>query len=196
MSSARHSRARTGTAEIGSRERRRAERRKRKARGPRPDQETPAAAEDGGGDAPVESRSERKNREAREALEPLHDYERPPVVTLGAVVSALLAASIVTAYVAGAKVSGDRPPIAQVIVPTLLMGVMAWGMWRARYWAVLGFQVVVLILIIATALGTVQATSVVQVIGNFVVLAVSGAFFFFLVKALARIQMPDRLPRD
>jgi threonine/homoserine/homoserine lactone efflux protein len=69
-------------------------------------------------------------------------------------------------------------------------------MWRARYWAVLGFQVVLLILIIATALGTVQATSATQVIGNALVLAISGTFFYFMIKALARIQMPERLPRE
>jgi hypothetical protein len=172
---------------MGSRERKRAERRKRKERGAH--REHPR-------DPPSPSRSERKNQEARAALEPLQEYERPLVVTIGAVISGLLALSIVVAYLAGAEVNGDRPPIAQVIVPTLLMGVMAWGMWRARYWAVLGFQVVLLILVIATALGTVQATSALQVVGNLLVLAITGTLFYFMVKALARIQMPDRLPRD
>jgi threonine/homoserine/homoserine lactone efflux protein len=67
-------------------------------------------------------------------------------------------------------------------------------MWRARYWAVLGFQVVLLFLIIAAALGLVRAESAVQVIGNVLVIAVAGAFFYFMVKALARIEMPDRGP--
>jgi glyoxylate carboligase len=172
---------------MGSRERRRAERRKRKERGahrPRVPEPSPP------------SRSELKNQQAREALEPLRRDERPLVVTIGAIVSALLAASIVVAYLAGAEVNGEPPPVAQVIVPALLMGIMAFGMWRARYWAVLGFQVVLLILIIATALGTVQATSATQVIGNALVLAISGTFFYFMIKALARIQMPERLPRE
>jgi hypothetical protein len=76
------------------------------------------------------------------------------------------------------------------------MGVMAWGMWRARYWAVLGFQVVLLFLIIAAALGLVAAGSLFQVVGNVVLMALAGACFYFMVKALARIQMPQQRPPD
>jgi hypothetical protein len=54
---------------------------------------------------------------------------------------------------------------------------------------------VLLFLIIAAALGLVQATGALQAVGNLLVIAVAGAFFYFMVKALARIQMPDRGPR-
>ena len=184
---------------MGSRERKRAELQRRKQRAvERPpvgsSPETGAPVESAVANAP-ESRSEQKNREAREALPPLAEGERPLVVTIAAVISALLALSVAGAYIAGAEVDGERPPILQVIVPTLLMGLMAWGMWRARYWAVLGFQTLMLILILATALGLVQAVNVVQVLGNLVVLAISGTLFYFMIKALARIQMPERAPR-
>jgi hypothetical protein len=188
---------------MGSRERRRAERRKRKRRSAeRVEGSGSGSAASRGNGAEAEetpdrlaSRSEAKNRAAREALEPLEEGERPLVVTLGAIASALICASIVIAYALGAEVDGERPNLAQTIAPAVLTGVMAWGMWRARYWAVLGFQVVLLFLIIAAALGLVAAGSAVQVIGNVVVMAVAGTFFFFMVKALARIQMPDRGPR-
>jgi hypothetical protein len=163
---------------MGSRERKRAERRKRKERAIHNYAE----------------RSEARNVEAREELVPLEEGERPLVVTLGAIVSALISLSIVIAYAAGAEVSGDRPNISQVIAPALLTAVMAYGMWRARYWAVLGFQVVLVLLILATALGLVQAESAVQIAGNLAVLAISGTFFYFMIKALARIQMPERMP--
>jgi hypothetical protein len=32
------------------------------------------------------------------------------------------------------------------------------------------------------------------VVDNVVLISVAGAFFYFMVKALARIQMPDRRP--
>jgi hypothetical protein len=191
---------------MGSRERKRAERRKRKRRraesGVEPT-ETGGAAEAATGDGPsphapdeLARRAEARSQAAREALEPLEEGERPLVVTLGSGVSALICVSILVAYAAGAEVDGERPNLAQVLAPALLMGVMAWGMWRARYWAVLGFQVVLLFLIIATALGLVQAGSAGQVIGNLAVLVLAGTFFYFMVKALARIQMPDRRPRE
>jgi hypothetical protein len=143
------------------------------------------------------ARAEQRNREAREALEPLAVGERPLVVTIGAVVSALIAASILAGYLAGAEVDGDRPRLAQVLAPALLMGIMAWGMWRARYWAVLGFQMILVLLIFSAVFGlAAQAASVAQVAATLGLLAVSGGFFYFMVKAMARIQMPTRLPRD
>ena len=98
---------------------------------------------------------------------------------------------------AGVEVDGESPQVAQVIAPALLMGMMAWGMWRARYWAVLGFQLVLVFLIFSAFFGLlVQAATVAQVAATLALLAVAGVFFFFMVKAMARIQMPTRHPRD
>jgi hypothetical protein len=142
------------------------------------------------------AKAEQRNREAREALAPLAEGERPTVVTIGAVVSGLIALSIVVGYLAGVEVSGEKPKLPQVLAPTLLMGVMAWGMWRARYWAVLGFQLVLVFLIFSAVFGlAVQAASVAQFAVTLGLLAVAGIFFFFMVKAMARIQMPQRTPR-
>jgi len=139
------------------------------------------------------AKAELRNQEAREALEPLAGGERPPVVTIGAVVSALVALSIVAGYLAGVEVDGEKPRLAQVLAPALLMGVMSWGMWRARYWAVLGFQLLLVFLIFSAVYGlALQAASVGQVAATLGLLAVSGSFFFFMVKAMARIQMPSR----
>jgi hypothetical protein len=143
------------------------------------------------------ARAEQRNQEAREALEPLGEGERPTVVTVGAVVAALIALSIVVAYFAGGDVGGEKPKLVQVVAPTLIMGVMAWGMWHARYWAVLGFQLILVFLIFSAFFGlVVGATSVVQILGTLALLIVAGAFFYFMVKAMARIQMPTREPRE
>jgi hypothetical protein len=197
---------------VGSRERKRTERRKRKARSAaQPPEEaveaeglaTSAAAAGVKAEAPegpIErgyAKAEERNREAREALEPLQEDERPLVVTIGAVLSGLLAVSILIGYVSGTEVSGKRPELVQALAPALLIGVMAWGMWRARYWAVLGFQTILLFLIAAAAFGLVLRTlSAVQIVANLGLLAISTTFFIFMVKAMARIQMPHRLPRD
>jgi hypothetical protein len=143
------------------------------------------------------ARAEERNREAREALEPLAEGERPLVVTIGAAISALIAVSIVVSYLFGTEVSGEKPRFVQVLAPTLLMAIMAWGMWRARYWAVLGFQLLLVFLIFSAVYGlALQAATVAQFAATLGLLAVSGGFFYFMVKAMARIQMPSRLPRD
>jgi hypothetical protein len=139
------------------------------------------------------ARAEERNQEVRENLEPLAEGERPLVVTIGAVVAALIAISILAGYLAGVEVEGDKPRLAQVLAPALIMGVMAWGMWRARYWAVLGFQLVLVFLIFSAVFGlAVQASSFAEFATTFALLAVAGTFFYFMVKAMARIQMPTR----
>jgi hypothetical protein len=197
---------------MSSRERKRRARRKRKGRAGRRDESSPAAAADSrptddgeqtsGEDiaalaaARGVSRSEVRNQLAREALEPLTEGERPLVVTIGAVISALIALLVSGAWIAGAEVNGERPGAFQFLAPATLFGVMAWGMWGARYWAVLGFQAVMAIFMVGAALTLISATSLIGALTPLLVGAVAATLFWFTVKALARIQMPDRhLPR-
>jgi hypothetical protein len=168
---------------MASRERRRAARQKRKTR--TAERRTEIAA-----------RYERRNEAARESLEPLAEGERPLVVTIGAILSAAVTVSIIVAYVAGATVNGDRPRVLQVVAPALVMGMMAYGMWRVRYWAVLGFQAVLALLILAATLGLIGAGRAVTMVANLGLIAVAGTLFYFMIRAMARIQMPERQPRD
>jgi hypothetical protein len=139
------------------------------------------------------ARAEERNQETREALEPLDEGERPLVVTIGAIISALIVLSIVIGYLAGTEVNGEKPAFVQVLAPSLLLGLMAWGMWRARYWAVLGFQLILVFLIFSAVYGlALQAATIGQVLATLGLLAVTGTFFYFMVKAMARIQMPTR----
>jgi cellobiose-specific phosphotransferase system component IIC len=141
------------------------------------------------------AKAEVRNQAAREALEPLAEGERPAVVTVGAILAALIALSIVISYAAGVKVNGSTPHFTAVAAPVLILGVMAWGMWRARYWAVLGFQVILVFLIFTAVYGLlVEATSVTEFAVTVGLLAVSGTLFWLMVKAMARIQMPERVP--
>ena len=76
------------------------------------------------------------------------------------------------------------------------MGVMSFGMWRGRYWAVLGFEAILALLIVAATLGLVVAGGAAQVAGNLALIAIAGTLFYFMIKAMARIQMPERAPRE
>jgi hypothetical protein len=70
--------------------------------------------------------------------------------------------------------------------------VVAYGMWRARYWAVLGMQTLLAITIIISSLALVTATSAWAAMLLVAIVCAAGALFWFLVKAMARIQMPER----
>ncbi len=152
--------------------------------------------------ATLAQRSEARNEAAREELEPLEEDERPLVVTIGAIVSALIAVSAIVGYLAGVEVTkigsdgieqgSDEAPIASIIAVVALMGTMAWGMWKARYWAVLGYQALLVIVLVAASLGLVQATEWPQAVGTTVLIVGAGTMFYFMIKAMARIQMPER----
>jgi threonine/homoserine/homoserine lactone efflux protein len=193
----------------GARDRKRAERQKRKRRSstqaPAP-VEVPleagdAAAESNGGEAATETfqermsrRYEERNEEARAKLEPLDEGERPAAVTAGAIFSALLA--IVFTVSAGLAIAGvDAGGRHIKALPIIVFGTVLWamtiGMWRARYWAVLGFQTVLLLVMLASAFGLVVVTSVLQAVGTTLLLAGSGTLFYFMIRAMARIQMPQ-----
>ena len=177
---------REGDRLMADSERKRAERRKRKERGVHRQQELAERRER------MAAKTEAKNEAAREALEPLEEDERPRVVTIGAVISAVVCASIVIGYFAGVEIDGERPNIVQVLAPLIIFGVMAWGLWESRYWAVLGFQTVLLFAIVGASLSLVLASQWTQAVGNVLLIGGSGALFFFNIKAMARIQMPDR----
>lgn len=137
------------------------------------------------------AKAAQRNQEAREKLVPLATGERPPVVTVAAVLCGAVALSIVVLYAAGVKLDGETPRFASVAAPVLIMGVLAWGMWKARYWAVVGFQLVLAFLIFASFYGlALQATSLAGFLASGGVLVVSTALFVLMVKAMARIQMP------
>lgn len=141
------------------------------------------------------AKAEVRNQAAREALVPLAPGERPPVVTVAAILAGLVAISIVVTYAAGVKVDGSTPKLSAVAAPALIMGVLAWGMWGARYWAVVCFQVVLVFLIFCAVYGLmVIATSLGEFAVTLGLLAVSGTLFWLMVKAMARIQMPERTP--
>jgi hypothetical protein len=179
-----------------------AQSRKRKKRGPRPAKPpaagpaTPAASEP----APRGyARSRAKNDAARAALKPLAPGERPTAVTVGAIAAVVLAAANVVAMIVGwdnlGRDTDEERAAAFTIFWSGLLLVIAWGMWRSRYWAVLGMQTLLGITLVLASLSLISASSIGAVLILVVILAAAGALFWFMVKAMARIQMPERPTR-
>ena len=145
------------------------------------------------------ARSRAKDEAARAGLKPLGPGERPTAVTVGAIVAALLAAANLIAVIAGwdgAAGEDDRArALAGSILVTGLLCVVAWGMWQAKYWAVLGMQTLLGLTLIASALGLVTAGNAGAALVLVLIIVAAGTLFWFMVKAMARIQMPERPTR-
>jgi hypothetical protein len=190
----------------GARERKRAERRKRKRRSEEgsapPIEPQPAPPSDANGAASrsetfqerMARRYEERNVEARAKLEPLDPGERPRAVTVAAVVSVLLAllfsVSAVLAF-AGVHAGGRDIKPAPIVLFAFVFWAMAVGLRRSRYWAVLGFQTVLLLMMLASAVGLIAVTTALQAVGTTLLLLGSGTLFYFMIRAMARIQMPS-----
>lgn len=141
------------------------------------------------------ARGRLKDEEARAALVPLREGERPTAVTVAAIVAVLLPLANIAAYAAGARV-GDSSNVAGLAIFSAIMFTAAYGMWRARYWAVLGFQVLLGITILVAALSLAVASNLEGVVLCVVLLAGAGTLFWKLIRSMARLQMPKPPSHD
>ena len=65
-------------------------------------------------------------------------------------------------------------------------------MWRARYWAVVVMEGILALLIVIVAVVALKASNITAVLVVLAVLVPAGLLFWKLVKAMARLQMPER----
>jgi hypothetical protein len=137
------------------------------------------------------ARARAKEAEARASLQPLAPGERPTAVTVGAVVAALIAVANVILVAAGTSVAGSRN-VAGGLVFAALMALAAVFMWRGKYWAVLGFQALLGLSVITASLSLLVASNLEAVVRSLIVIAGAGTLFWFLIRAMARLQMPSR----
>lgn len=137
--------------------------------------------------------SEERNAEIRAQLQPLAPGERPRAVTIASVVAVALAVLVLVGYVAGARVGG-RGTLPGAIAIAVVLLVAAYGMWHLRYWAVLGFEALLAFQILVAALSLLVASNVWAAILCLAVIGLGGWLFWKLIRAMARIQMPERRP--
>ena len=154
---------------------------------PEPQQEEPSSLARG------YARAEERNQRIRDELEPLAPGERPRAVTVAAVVAVVCALVNVVALALGRTLEEDATTSSVAFSVILL--VAAAGMWRAKYWAVLGFQALLGIQVALSAIAAMFATTLVAAVTLGAAALLGGWLFWKLVRALARLQMPERRAR-
>jgi len=137
------------------------------------------------------ARGRQKDAEARAKLQPLAPGERPRAVTVAAILAALLGLANLVLLAVGYEVD-EGGQTAGAIIFAALMAAAAIGMWKCRYWAVLGFEALLGIAIVFSAISLMVASNLAAVVLCLGIIAVSGPLFWFLIRAMARIQLPAR----
>ncbi len=138
------------------------------------------------------SRSERRDAAARANLKPIAPGERPWAVRIGALIALLVGAGDLIDVIAGGRITLGRSHagIGGVVLFSVMMIVCAIGMWKMRYWAVLGFQAILAIVILIFSLLLIRASNLLGFAVALVVVFGGGFLFYKLVRTLSRIQMP------
>jgi hypothetical protein len=136
----------------------------------------------------------RGNREdrARAALEPLRPGERPPALRVAIAVCIVLALGVIVGAASIHDLSrrGGSLPGAAVLAITLAL--LAQGMYRQRYWAVLAFEALLAFQILVTSLALVVASTVIAAAVCLLSVGLGGWLFWKLVRVMGRMQAGDR----
>jgi hypothetical protein len=136
-------------------------------------------------------RGEAANEATRAELKPLAPGERPPALVVASAIALLMALANVIAAIAGAAPDTKNATQYTVVTTVLLLGA-AIGMWRARYWGVLGFEAILGFQIIVLALALIRVEKWWVGLIVVAVIAALGWLFWKLVRVMARLQMPER----
>jgi hypothetical protein len=138
------------------------------------------------------ARSREKDEAARAALVPLEEGERPRAVTAAALYALFLALAQIVVVATGHDLGGSQSEIVGPALFVVILLIAAWGCWTMRYWAVLGMQALLALIIIFFSLAATRASAAVDWLIVVGAIVPAGILFWYLVKALARIQMPER----
>ena len=170
--------------------------RSRKAR-PEPQTPPPVLDPDATFTERYRARTEWRNEEARAGLEPLAPGERPTAVTVAAILALVTAVLNVAAALSGRSIAGDEgSQTVLTIITTAILVVVGVGMLARQYWAVLGFEIVLGLQIVAMSLALVFAANVGVAVLLLVLVVAFGTLFWKLIRAMARMQMPSGRPES
>ena len=137
------------------------------------------------------ARAREKDDAARAALVPLKPGERPWPIALSAVLALLFAIANAILVLSGWEVDGDRPVVGGLVFAGVMVAA-AIGMWRLKYWAVLGWEVLLGVTFIGAMLSLLRASNLAGAFIAVAVMLLTGPLFWLLIRQMARIQMPKR----
>jgi hypothetical protein len=145
--------------------------------------------------APRRTMARRRSRELTEAparLEPLGEDERPAALRVAMVVCTVLALAVIIGAASVHDLSRHGGSLPGAVFLAVVLALLAQGMYRRRYWAVLGFEALLAFQILVTSLALVVASTIAAAGACLVSIGLGGWLFWKLVRVMGRIQAGER----
>lgn len=133
-----------------------------------------------------------RERPAPPPLEPLADGERPPALLVAVGVCVVVAVAVLVGGLTVHNLSQHGGSLAGAIFLAAILTLLALGMYRRRYLAVLGFQALLTFQIIATSLALLLASSILTAVLCLLAILLGGWLFWKLIRVMGRIQAGER----
>jgi multisubunit Na+/H+ antiporter MnhB subunit len=129
---------------------------------------------------------------ARATLEPLGEHERPTSLLVAVAVSAVLSLAVILGALTIHGLSRHGGSLPGGVFLACVLALLALGMYRRRYWAVLGFEALLAFQILVTSLALVVASTLLAAGVCLVSIVLAGWLFWKLVRVMGRIQAGER----
>ena len=129
---------------------------------------------------------------ARAALTPLGADERPAALRIAIAVCALLGVAVIVGALTVHDLSRHGGSAPGAVVLAAILAMLALGMYRRRYWAVLGFEALLAFQVLVTSLALVVASTIVAAALCAISIGLGGWLFWKLVRVMGRIQAGER----
>jgi hypothetical protein len=137
---------------------------------------------------PERPRSAERDELARAALSPLGANEWPTSLRVAIAVCLLLAVGVIAGAATVHDLSRHGGSLPGAALLAVVLGLLAQGMYRHRYWAVLSFEALLAFQIIVTSLALVVASTLLAAGICLLSVLLGGWLFWKLVRVMGRIQ--------
>jgi hypothetical protein len=128
--------------------------------------------------------------------QPLRPGERPRTLLVSIAVCVVLAVAILLGAFTIRDLSRHGGSVPGAIFLAGVFSSLALGMYRVRYWAVVGFEALLAFQVIVTSLALVVASTITAALICVASISLAGTLFWKLVRVIARVQATEHAARD
>jgi hypothetical protein len=140
-------------------------------------------------------RGAERDAQIRAALAPLGAGEWPIALRVAIGVCIVLAIAVIVGAASVHDLSRHGGSLPGAALLAVVLALLAQGMYRHRYWAVLSFEALLAFQIIVTSLALVVASTILAAIVCVISVGLGGWLFWKLVRVMGRMQASES-PRD